>query len=167
MFYQRETNIFTPYPLLTFSKKDGYYFSKSYLKKKKEKVKRPRAIEKHISPTYDCIRFVDSYSYLSTRLDESVKTLDNNDFDSFEKEFPGKWECLNKRLAYQFESFKSIADYQKPVNKLKDENFFSTLKISFPSDEKLERTKEIINFFNNKKPGETTKLYLKCCYFIS
>ena len=25
----------------------------------------------------------------------------------------------------------------------------------------MERTKEIINFFNNKKPGETTKLYLK------
>ena len=38
----------------------------------------------------------------------------------------------------------SINDYQKPVNNLKKEDFFSKLKNGYPDDEEIERTKEII-----------------------
>ena len=33
-------------------------------------------------------------------------------------------------------------DYQKPVNNLKEEDFFSNLKNDYPSDEEIERAKK-------------------------
>ena len=44
------------------------------------------------------------------------------------KEFPDKWQFLNKKSAYPYEYFNSIDDYKKPVYNLKKEDFFSKLK---------------------------------------
>ena len=43
--------------------------------------------------------------------------------------FPDKWKYLTKKLAYPYEFFNSIEDYQKPVNKLRKVYFFSKLKM--------------------------------------
>ena len=51
-------------------------------------------------------------------------------------------------------------DYKKSVDNLKKEHSFSKLKNDYPSDEEIDRTKEIISLFNIKT-GELTKLYLK------
>ena len=48
---------------------------------------------------------------------------------------------LTKKLAYPYEYFNSIEDYQKPVNNLKKEDFFSKLKNKYPDDEEIERKK--------------------------
>ena len=64
-------------------------------------------------------------------------------------------------MAYPYECFNSIEDYQKPVNNLKKEDFFSKLKNGYPDDEELKRTMEIIKLFNIKNGEELTQLSLK------
>ena len=70
-------------------------------------------------------------------------------------------EKFNKKLAYPYEYFNSIDDYQKLVENLKKENFFSQLKNDYLVDKEMERTKEIIKLFNNKNGEELTEVYLK------
>ena len=77
------------------------------------------------------------------------------------KKFPDKWQYLNKKLAYPYQYFNRIGDYQKPVDKLKKEDFFSKLKNDYPDDDEIERTKEIIKGFDIKNGEELFKLYCK------
>ena len=88
--------------------------------------------EEYISVTYGCIRFIDSYRFLAMSLDGLVKNLNEDDFKILKKEFPDNWQYLNKKIAYPYEFFKSIDDYQKPFNNLNKENFFSKSKKQKP-----------------------------------
>ena len=54
--------------------------------------------------------------------------MGENDLKLLKTEFPDKWKNLTKKLAYSYEYFKSINDYQKPGEKLKKGDFFSKLK---------------------------------------
>ena len=94
-------------------------------------------------------------------MDKLVKNLNENDFEILKKEFPNKWQYLNKKLAYPYQYFNSIDDYKKPVNSLKKEDFFSKLKNDYPDDDEIEGTKEIIRLFNIKDGEELTRLYCK------
>ena len=175
---------------------------------------------------YGCIRFIDSYRFLSSGLDSLVKTLvDNSDktlkklkkeivgsneimnivnkleksypeeIENLEEDdktiknlkknyleeiknleeallncmgkkdlkilktgFPDMWKYLTKKLTYPYEYFNSIEDYQKPVDNLKKENFFSKLKNKCPDDEEIKRTMVIINKFNIKNGPEITEI---------
>ena len=82
----------------------------------------PRTNKENISVTYGCIKFIDNYRFLSRGLDDLVRTLDSDDFNLLKKKIPDKWEPLNKKLAYPYDYFISIGDYQKPVNKFKKKN---------------------------------------------
>ena len=139
-------------------------FFKRLVDLKKDKVKFeiiPKTNEEYISIRYGCIRFIDSYRFLSESLDKLVKNLNESDFKILKKEFPDKWQYLNKKLAYPYEYFNSIDDYKKPVNDLKKEDFFNKLKNDYPDDEEIKRTKEIIEIFNIKDGEELTRLYCK------
>ena len=139
-------------------------FLKMLVDLKKEKVKFkiiPKTNEEYISVKYGCIIFIDSYRFLSESLDKLVKNLDKDDFIILKKEFPDKWQYLNKKLAYPYEYFNSIDDYKKPVNNLKKEDFFSKLKNDYPDDDEIKRTKEIIKLFNIKDGEQLTRLYCK------
>ena len=139
-------------------------FFKRLIDLKKYKVKFeiiPKTNEEYISVKYGCIRFIDSYRFLSESLDNLVKNLDEDDFKILKKEFPDKWQYLIKKLAYPYQYFNSIDDYKKPVNDLKKEDFFSKLKNDYPDDDEIERTREIIKLFNIKDGEELTKLYCK------
>ena len=173
----------------------------------------PKTNEEYISVIYGCIRFRDSYRFLSSGLDSLVKTLvgnsnktlgflkeeivDNdeildifnkiveddrtikelkkdypdkideleeallnyigeNDLKILKRGFPDKWKYLTKKLAYPYEYFNSIEEYQKPVENLKKEHVFSKLKNKCPDDEEIERTMDIIKKFNIKN-GELLK----------
>ena len=100
---------------------------------------------------------------------EEIKNLEEalldykgeNDLKILKTGFPNKWKFLTKKLAYPYEYFNSINDYQKPVDNLKKEDFFSKLKNKCPDDEEIERTKEIIEKFNIKNGEKLTEKYLK------
>ena len=131
---------------------------------KKDKVKFkiiPKTNEEYILVKYGCIRFIDSYRFLSESLDKLVKNLDEDDFEILKKEFPDKWQYLNKKLAYPYEYFNSIEDYDKPVDKLENKDFFSKLKNKCPDDKEIDRTREIIKLYNIKDGEQLTKLYCK------
>ena len=82
--------------------------------------------------------------------------IGENDFKILKIGFPAKWKYLTKRPAYPYEFFNCIEDYQKPVNGLKKEDFFSKLKNKCPDGEEIERTREIIKKFNIKNGEELT-----------
>ena len=87
--------------------------------------------------------------------------MGENDFKLLKMEFPDKWKYLTKKLAYPYEFFNCIEDYQKPVDNLKKEDFFGKLNNKCPDDEEIERTKEIIKKFDIKNGEELTEIYLK------
>ena len=107
---------FIPFAFHNFSNYDCHTFFRRLVDLKKDKVKLkiiPKTNEEHISVKYGCIRFIDSYRFLSGSLDKLVKNLDDDDFKFLKKEFPDKWKNLNKKLAYRYEYFNSIDDYKK------------------------------------------------------
>ena len=99
-------------------------------------------------------------------MDKLVKILDEDDSKILKKEFPDKWQYLNKKLAYPYQYFNSIDDYQKPVDDLKKEDFLRKLKNKCPDIDEIERTKEIIKLFDIKNGEELTKLYCKSDVFV-
>ena len=74
-----------------------------------------------------------------------------------------------KKLPYPYDYFNSIADYQKSVDGLEKDDFFSDLKNKCPDDEEIERTKESNNLFVIKNEEELTQYYIfkKWCNFDS
>ena len=125
--------------------------------KKDDKVKFdniPKTNEEYISVTYGCLRFIDSYRFLWSSLDSLVKTSVIDDYEILKNEFPDKWDYLNEKLVYPYEFFSSIDDYEKQVDNLKKEDFFSKLKNACPNAEKIERTREIMEKFDNKNREE-------------
>ena len=87
--------------------------------------------------------------------------MGQNDRKILKTGFPDKWKFLTKKLAYPYEYFNSIDDYQKPVDNLEKKDFFSKLKNKCPDDEEIERTKETIERFDIKNGEELTEIYLK------
>ena len=217
---QKQSN-FIPFIFHNISNYDCRMFFKKLVDKKKDKVDFdviPKTNEEYISVTYGCIRFIDSYRFLSSGLDSLIKTLVDNsnktlknlkeeivdndeilnivnktveddrtindlkkdypeeiktleeallncigekDLKILKTGFPDRWKYLTKKLAYPYEYFNSIDDYQKPVDNLKKEYFFSKLKNKCPDDDEIERTMDIIKKLNIKNGEEITEIYLK------
>ena len=106
---------------------------------------------------------------LKTDYPDKIKNLEEalnnyigeNDPKILRTVFLDKWKFLTKKLAYPYEFFNSIEDYQRPVKILKKEDFFSKLKNGYPDDEEIERTKEIKKLFKIKNGEELTQKNLK------
>ena len=63
-------------------------FFKRLVDKKNDRVKFeiiPKTNEEYISVTYGCIRYIDSYQFLSSGLDSLVMTLVDHSHKTFEK----------------------------------------------------------------------------------
>ena len=77
---QKQSN-FIPFIFHNYSNYDCHMFFEKLVDKKKDKVDFeiiPKTNEEYISVTYGCIRFIDSYRFLSSSLDSLVKTLVDN-----------------------------------------------------------------------------------------
>ena len=109
---------------------------------------------------------MDSYRLLSMSLNGLVKILNEDDFKILKKEFPSKWQYLNKKIAYPYEYFKSNDGYKKPVGNREKEEFFSKLKNKCPNDDEIQRTKENIEKFDIKNGEELFKLYFESDVFL-
>ena len=158
---QKQSN-FIPFVFHNFSNYDCHLFFKTLIDKKSDNVPLhviPKTNEEYISISYGCIRFIDSYRFLSSSLDGLVKTVD--ELTILKREFPDNWELLSKKLAYPYEYFKSLDDYQLSVKDLVKEDYFSRLKNGYPQDSEIQRTNEIIETFKIKTGKELTELYLK------
>ena len=111
-------------------------------------------MENYVGVQVGCLKFLDSYRFLSTNLDKSVKSI--NSFPIMEENGFAD-ELFKKKLAYPHE-YVNLGNFQEPLN-LTKEDFWSTLKQTTPPDEEINRTQEIITKFNVKNGQELTMLY--------
>ena len=96
---QADSN-FIPFAFHNSSNYDCHMFFKRLVDLKKDKVKFkiiPKTNEEYITVKYGCIRFIDSYRFLSDSLDKLVRNLDEDDFKILKREFPDKWQYLNEK----------------------------------------------------------------------
>ena len=151
---QKQSN-FIPFIFHNFSNYDCHMFFKKLVDKKRDKVDFeiiPKTNEEYISVTYGCIRFIDSYRFLSSGLDSLVKSLVDNSHKTlkdFEEEIVDNDEILNivneiKMLITEDKcknvSIKDIKkDYPDKAKKLEEallnylgENDLKILKTGFP-----------------------------------
>ena len=70
-----------------------------------------------------------------------VNYMGENNLKILKTGFPDKWKYFPKKLAYTYECFNNIDDYQKPVDNLKKEDFFSKLKKNVPMMKKKKHRK--------------------------
>ena len=111
-------------------------------------------MENYVGVQVGCLRFSDSYRFLSTNLNTLVRSI--NSFQIMvENGFTD--ELFKKNLAYPYE-YLNLGNFQEPLN-LTKEDFWSTLKQTTPPDEEINRTQEIIKKFNVKNGQELTMLY--------
>ena len=117
-------------------------------------------MENYVSVQIGCLRFLDSYRFLSSSLDKLVKSLDNlpvMDENGF------KDKLFKKKLACPYE-YLNLDNFREPLN-LTKEDYWSTLTQSYPSDDDIKRTQELIDKNIIKNGQELTMLYLKMDVF--
>ena len=116
----------------------------------------PKSMENYVSNKVGCLRFLDSYRFLSSSLNKLVKSLDSvpimDENGSIDKLF-------KKKLAYPYE-YLNLDNFDKPLN-LTKEDYWSTLTQSCLSDDDIKRTQELIDKNKIKNGRELTMLYLK------
>ena len=123
----------------------------------------PKSMENYVSIQVGCLRFPDSYRFLSSSLEKLVKSL--NSLPICEVSFAVMDEngfidtLFKKKLAYPYEYF-NLDNFDKPLN-LTKEDYWSTLTQSYPSDDDIKRSQELIDKTNIKNGQELTMLYLK------
>ena len=121
----------------------------------------PKSLENYVSVQVGCLRFLDSYRFLSSSLQKLIASL-----DSFKKmDSEGLTDSLfKKKLAYPYEKFNleniSINSLSQPLYLTKEDNW-STLTQSYPCDDDLKRTQQLIDKCNITTPQQLTMLYLK------
>ena len=119
---QKQSN-FIPFIFHNFSNYDCHMFFKKLVDKKKDKVDFeiiPKTNEEYISVTYGCIRFTDSYRFLSSGLDSLVKTLvdnSNKTLKNLRAEIVDNDEILNI-VNEIIENDKTINDLKKEIKKI-------------------------------------------------
>ena len=102
------------------------------------------------------------YPVKISKLEEALlEYMGENDLKILKKEFPDNWKYLSKKLAYPYEYFNSIENYNKPVDNLENKDFFGKLKNKCPDHSEIDRTREIIKTINIKDGKELTELYCK------
>ena len=118
--------------------------------------------ENYISVKIGCLKFLDSYRFSDASLDKLSLTLTSYpspDANGMED------DLVKRKLAYPYEKGETIESYYKPL-KLGRDDYFSTLKQSYPDFEEIIRTQAIIIKNKITKLKELTMLYLKKDVFL-
>ena len=116
----------------------------------------PKSMENYVSVQVGCLRFLDSYRFLSSSLQKLITSL--NDFPYMQNE--GLTDDLfKKKLAYPYEKF-NLNNLHEPLN-LTKEDYWSTLNQSYPCEDDIKRTQQLIDTYNITTAQELTMLYLK------
>ena len=84
------------------------------------------------------------YPNENEKLEEALfNNIGENDLKHLKTELPDKGKYSTKKIAYPYEYFNSVEDYQKRFDNLKKEDFFSKLKNKCLDDEEIQRTKNL------------------------
>ena len=164
--YVNKVNLhkFIPVFYHNFSKYDNHMFFNELINSKIEKKNLsviPRTNEEYMSVNYGCIKFLDSMRFQTDSLEKLTESLKDNDYIHLKRHFPNHWMLLKNKLAYQYEFYKTLEDYERPIDvllKTGKEAYFSKTKNKISDQEEIDRTNEIIRLFNIKNGRELTEL---------
>ena len=120
--------------------------------------------EEYMSVNYGCIKFLDSMRFQQASLEKLTESLKVEDYIHLKRNFPNHWMLLKNKLAYPYEFYKTLEDYEKPIDELSKsgrEAYFCKTKNKIPDQEELDRTNEIRKIFNIRNGRELTELYNK------
>ena len=167
--YVNKVNLHKFVPVLyhNFSKYDCHMFFNELINTKVDKKNLStiaRTNEEYMSVNYSCIKFLDSMRFLTASLEKLTESLNVNDYIHLKKHFPNRWMLLKNKLAYPYEFYKTLEDYEKPIEELLkagSEAYFSKTANKIPDQKEIDRTNEIIRFFNLKNGRALTELYCK------
>ena len=158
---------FIPVLYHNFSKYDNHMFFNDLCNSKVDKIDIsviPRTNEEYMCVNYGCIKFLDSMRFQTDSLEKLTESLKDEDYIHLKRHFPNHWMLLKKKLAYPYEFYKTLYDYEKPIDELiksGNEAYFSKTKNKIPYQEEIDRTNEIIKIFRIKNGRELTELYNK------
>ena len=116
----------------------------------------PKSMENYVSVQVGCLRFLDSYRFLSSSLQKLILSLNSfphmtaNGFED---------ELFKKKLAYPYEFF-SLENIHHQLN-LTKQHYWSTLNQTYADDEDIARTQSLVDKYNIKTGKDLTMLYLK------
>ena len=105
-----------------FSNYDCHMFFKKLVDKKNDKAKFdiiPKTNEEYISVTYGCIRFINSYRFLSISLESLVKTIVDNDHKTLENLQKGIVE--NDEIINIVHKLKKLTSEDRTIKDIKKE----------------------------------------------
>ena len=168
--YVNKVNLHKFIPVLyhNFSKYDCHMFFNESINSKVDTINIsviPRTNEEYMSVNYGCIKFLDSMRFQQASLEKLTESLKDEDYIHLKRHFPNHWVLLKNKLAYPYEFYKTLEDYEKPIEELLvsgNEAYFSnTKKNKIPDQEEIDRTNEIMKLFNIKNGRELTELYNK------
>ena len=167
--YVNKVNLHKFIPVLyhNFSKYDKHMFFNDLINSKIIKINLPvipRTNEEYMSVNYGCVRFWDSMRFQQDSLEKLTESLKDDDYIHLKRHFPNHWMLLKNKLAYQNEFYKTLEDYEKPIEEIINygkEAYFSKTKNKIPDQEEIDRTNGIIKLFNIKNGRELTELYNK------
>ena len=123
---QKDSNFIT-IGFHNFSNYDCHMFFKTLVDRKKDNVKFaiiPKTDEKYISVKYGCIKFIDTYRFLSSSLDKLVNTLVDNSHKSLKN--------LKKEVFGDDKILNIINELEGLINKTERNQSISTLKKKYP-----------------------------------
>ena len=117
-----------------------------------------------MSVNYGCVKFLDSMRFQQDSLEKLTESLKDDDYIHLKRHFPNHWMLFKNKLAYPYEFYKTLEDYEKPIDELIKSGkkaYFSETKNKIPDQEEIDRTNEIIKLFNIKNGRELRELYNK------
>ena len=167
--YVNKTNKHKFIPVLyhNFSKYDCHMFFNELINAKVHRNNLstiPRTNEEYMSVNYGCIKFLDSMRFLTASLEKLTESLKDNDYIHLKRNFPNHWMLLKNKLAYPYEFYNTLEDYEKPIDELLkagNEAYYSKTANKIPDQKEIDRTNEIIKLFNIKNGRQLTELYCK------
>ena len=136
---QKDSNFIT-IGLHNFSNYDCHLFFKTLVDRKKDNVQfkiTPRTDEKYILVKYGCIKFIDTYRFLSSSLDKLVQTLVDNSHKTLEN--------LKKEVIGDYKKLNIIIELENVIDKTKRNQSISTLKKKYP-DKINELEETLLNY---------------------
>ena len=105
------------------------------------------------------LRFIDSFKFMASSLDNLVKNLSHNKLKETEKEFGEFKEFVSRKGVYPYDFMDSFEKFEKPLPA--KEMFYSKLNDEDISDEDYQHAQNIWKTFNMKTMGDYHDLYLK------
>ena len=117
-------------------------------------------MEDYVSVQVGCLRFLDSYRFLSSSLQKFIASLDTLKYMNSEGLID---DLFKKKLAYPYEKI-NLNNFQEPLN-LTKKDYWSTLTQSYPCDDDIKRTQQLIDKYNLTTPQQLTLLYFKMDVF--